>query len=55
MATQQHMEIPGLGIKSELQLPAYTTATATPEPLTHSLRQEIEPESSQMLAGFLSC
>ena len=25
----QHMEIPRLGIKSELQLPAYTTATAT--------------------------
>ena len=24
------MEVPGLGIKSELQLPAYTTATATP-------------------------
>ena len=25
----QHMEIPGLGIELELQLPAYTTATAT--------------------------
>ena len=25
----QHMEIPSLGVKSELQLPAYTTATAT--------------------------
>ena len=26
----QHMEIPRLGVESELQLPAYTTATATP-------------------------
>ena len=25
---RQHMEVPRLGIKSELQLPAYTTATA---------------------------
>ena len=25
----RHMEIPRLGIESELQLPAYTTATAT--------------------------
>ena len=27
-----HMEVPGLGIKSELQLQAYTTATATQDP-----------------------
>ena len=26
-----HMEVPGLGVKSELQLPAYTTATAPPD------------------------
>ena len=26
------MEVPGLGIKLELQLPAYTTATATQDP-----------------------
>ena len=25
----RHMEVPRLGVKSELQLPAYTTATAT--------------------------
>ena len=25
----QHMEVPRLGVKSELQLPSYTTATAT--------------------------
>ena len=28
----RHMEVPGLGIESELQLLAYTTATATPDP-----------------------
>jgi len=26
-----HMEGPGLGVESELQLPAYTTATRTPD------------------------
>ena len=26
------MEVPRLGVKSELQLPAYTTATATQDP-----------------------
>ena len=26
------MEVPGLGVESELQLPAYATATATPDP-----------------------
>ena len=25
----QHMEVPGLGVESELQLPVYTTAPAT--------------------------
>ena len=30
----QHMEVPRLGVKLELQLPAYTTATATPD-LSH--------------------
>ena len=36
------MEVPKLGIKSELQLPAYTTATAMPDPsrvCDHSLQQ----------------
>ena len=28
----RHMEVPRLGVESELQLLAYTTATATPEP-----------------------
>ena len=29
---RQHMEVPRLGVKSELQLLAYTTATAMPDP-----------------------
>ena len=28
----QHMEVPRLRVESDLQLPAYTTATATPDP-----------------------
>ena len=28
----QHMEVPGLGVESKLQLPAYTTAEATRDP-----------------------
>ena len=28
----QHTEIPRLGVESEQQLPAYATATATPDP-----------------------
>ena len=40
-----HMEVPRLGVKSWLQLPAYTTATVTPDPsqvcdLHHSSRQQ---------------
>ena len=39
-----HMEVPMLGVESELQLPAYTEATATPDPshvcnLHHSSQQ----------------
>ena len=39
-----HMEVPRLGVQSELQLPAYTTATATGDPshvcnLHHSSQQ----------------
>ena len=39
-----HMEVPRLGVKSELQLPAYATATTTRDPshicdLCHSLLQ----------------
>ena len=40
----QHMEVPGLGAESELQLPAYATGTATQDSsricdLCHSLWQ----------------
>ena len=40
----RHMEVPRLGVDSELQLPTYTTATATSDPgrdcnLHHSSRQ----------------
>ena len=39
-----HMEVPRIGVESELQLPAYTTATATRDPscifdLQHSSQQ----------------
>ena len=39
----RHTEVPRLGVKSDLQLPAYATATATLDPshicdLRHSLR-----------------
>ena len=44
----RHMEVPRLGVKSELLLQAYTTATATPDPslvcnLHHSSRRIPEP------------
>ena len=39
------MEVPRLGVKLELQLLAYTTATARPG---------IEPESSWILVGFVT-
>ena len=40
----RHMDAPGLGVQAELQLPAYTTATAMQDPsrlcdLHHSSRQ----------------
>ena len=65
----QHMEVPRLGVQSELQLPAYTTATATQDlshicDLPHSSRQcrilnplsepGIELPSSRILLGFLT-
>ena len=61
------MEVPRLGVESELQLLAYTTATATamPDPsytaahgnagsLTHWVRPGIEPSSSWILFRFVS-
>ena len=50
----KHMEVPGLGIKSELQLLAFTTATATLGSPTHGARPGMEPTSSWILVGFVS-
>ena len=63
------MEVPRLGVESELQLPTYATATATAtlDPshlcdLLHSSQQRLNPlseariesASSQILAGFIA-
>jgi len=65
----QHMEVPRLEVKLELQLPAYTTATATWDratsvtyttahgnagSLSHWVRPGIKPASSCMLFRFVS-
>ena len=63
-----HVEVPRVGVELELQLPAYTTATATLDlshicdlwstghsnagSLTHRARPGIEPVSSWILVGF---
>ena len=64
-----HMEVPRLGVESEQQLLAYTTATATPDPswvcnlyhthgntksLTHWARPGIEPPSLWILVRFIT-
>ena len=64
----QHMEFPGPGVKSELQPPAYTTATTTQDPscicdlaaaygdsgsLTHQERPGVKPSSSLTLRMVL--
>ena len=64
-----HMEVHSLGVESELQLPIYTTATATRDPspseayttahsnagsLTHWARPGIDPMSSWILVGFIT-
>ena len=51
------MEVPRLGVESELRLPAYTTATAMPwlRPTPQLMaRPGIEPATSWFLAGFIS-
>ena len=63
----RHMEVPRLGVKLELQLPAYTTATATQDlrpiyttaqgntrSLTHWARPGIKPATSWFLIRFIS-
>ena len=47
-----HMEIPRLGVESELQLPAYATATTTAAPsgicnLYHSLMATPDPQPTE--------
>ena len=48
------MEVPRLGVKSELQLSAYTIAHSKARSLTHWVRPGIEPASSWMLVGFVT-
>ena len=48
----QHMEVPRLGVESELQLPAYTIACGNARSLTHCARPGIEPTSSWTYVGF---
>ena len=48
------MEVPRLGVKSELQLLAYARARAMPDPSPTEQGQGIEPESSWILVGFVT-
>ena len=66
-----HTGVPRLGVKLELQLPPYTTATATQDPshvcglhysthsdarsLTYQVRPGIKPASLWILVRFVSC
>ena len=64
----QHMKVPRLGVKSELQPLVYATATATPDPswvcslhlssqqrwILNQARPEIEPISSWILVVFIN-
>ena len=43
-----HMEVPELGVKSELQLPAYATATVTPD-LSHICKLHHSSQQHQIL------
>ena len=48
------MEVPRLGVKSEVQLLTYTTAHGNARSLTHGARPGIKPEISWFLVGFVS-
>ena len=50
----EHMEVPRLGVKSEPQLPAYTTAHGNTGSLTHEARPGIEHAFSWVLVGCIS-
>ena len=47
------MEVPELGVQMELQLPAYTTGTAIPDPQLNEAKG-IKPTSSWILVTFLT-
>ena len=48
----QHVEVPRLGVQSELQLPAYTTATATWDPSRlYDLHHSSQPRQILNLSG----
>ena len=49
-----HMEVPKLGVESELQLLVYTTAHGNTRSLTRWARPGIEPASSWILVGFIN-
>ena len=53
-AKPTHMEVPRLGVKSELQPLAYTTAHVNSGSLAHCMSPGIEPAPSWFLAGFIS-
>ena len=50
----QHMEVPRLGVKLELQQPTYTTAHSNTGSLTHWARPGIKPTFLWILFGFVS-
>ena len=50
----RHMEVPRLGVESELQPSTYTTAHGNAGSLTQRARPGIEPLSSWMLLGFVN-
>ena len=49
-----HVEVPRLGVGSELQLPAYPTAHGNAGSLTPWARPGVEPATSRILVGFVS-
>ena len=48
------MEVPGLGVKLELQLGPAAQLTATPDPRSTERGPGIKPTSSWVLVGFAS-
>ena len=50
----RHMEVPRLGVKSELRLPAYATAHSNTGSLMHWTRPGIKPEFSWLLVRFVT-